>query len=382
MARATILVLDSLGVGCLPDAADWGDEGADTLGHILSTVGSLDLPNLRALGLGNVKPELGPVKQPTAAWGKSMTASRGKDTISGHWEIAGVPVEERFLEVPFFDRDILDPFEAVVGKMVLGNKRASGTVIIEELGPEHMATGRPIVYTSADSVFQVAAHEDIVPIETLYAWCDAAFDIVSPRGIARVIARPFVGQPGAFVRTGNRRDTACKPPKQTVVDIVHAAGQDTVSVGKIKSIFGDRGFSHAIKAPHNPEIMDATLQALDAHASGLIFVNFVDFDMLFGHRRNPQGYADALVALDKRLPEVLGRMNDDDLLVFTADHGCDPTWSGSDHTREYTPVLVWRKNGQASALGTRTTMADIGATVAEHLGVAAPPTGTSFLAAV
>lgn len=311
-----------------------------------------------------------------------MTASRGKDTISGHWEIAGVPVEERFLEVPRFDAAIMDPFEAFVGKSALGNKRSSGTVILDELGPEHIATGRPIVYTSADSVFQVAAHEDIVPLDTLYAWCDEAFRIVSPRGIARVIARPFLGQPGAFVRTGNRRDTACLPPKLTVVDILHAAGQDTVSVGKIKSIFGDRGFSHALKAPHNAEIMDATLKALDAHDSGLIFVNFVDFDMLFGHRRNPQGYAKALVDLDKRLPEVMARMGDNDLLVFTADHGCDPTWPGSDHTREYTPVLAWRKGGRAEPLGTRTTMADIGATVADHLGVAAPPTGESFLEAV
>jgi phosphopentomutase len=380
--RATILVLDSLGVGCLPDAADWGDKGADTLGHILDTVGSLHLPNLRALGLGNIKPQLGPVDTPSAAWGRAMTASRGKDTISGHWEIAGVPVEERFLEVPHFDAAIMDAFEAFVGKKALGNKAASGTVIIDELGPEHMATGRPIVYTSADSVFQIAAHEDVVPLHTLYAWCDEAFRIVSPRGIARVIARPFIGQPGSFVRTGNRRDTACLPPKQTVVDILHAAGHDTVSVGKIKSIFGDRGFSHALKAPHNPEIMDATLKALDAHDSGLIFVNFVDFDMLFGHRRDPRGYADALVELDRRLPEVMQRMGDDDLLVFTADHGCDPTWEGSDHTREYTPVLAWRKGGLARPLGTRTTMADIGATVADHLGVAAPPTGESFLEAV
>jgi len=389
MARATILVLDSLGVGCLPDAAEWGDAGADTLGHILDTVGPLHLPNLRAMGLGNIlllggpaRSELEPVAQPTATWGRAMTASQGKDTISGHWEIAGVPVEERFLEVPCFGRDILDPFEAFVGREALGNKRASGTVIIEELGAEHMATGRPIVYTSGDSVFQVAAHEEIVPVDTLYSWCEEAFRIVAPRGIARVIARPFVGQPGAFVRTGNRRDIACEPPQRTVVDMLHETGADTVSVGKIKSIFGDRGFSHAIKAPHNPEIMDATLAALDEHANGLIFVNFVDFDMLFGHRRNPQGYAAALIELDRRLPEVLERLGPDDLLMLTADHGCDPTWRGSDHTREYTPILAWRRNGQGLPLGTRPTMADIGATVAEHLGIAPPPTGTSFLASV
>ncbi len=382
MARATILVLDSLGVGAMPDAAEWGDAGSDTLGHILASQGPLHLPNLRRLGLGNVKPELGPVQTPVAAWGRAMTASRGKDTISGHWEIAGVPVTERFLEVPFFDPEIVGLFEEVVGKRILGNKRASGTVILDELGPEHMETGRPIVYTSADSVFQVAAHEDVVDVPTLYRWCEAAFDIVAPRGIARVIARPFEGQPGAFVRTGNRRDIACKPPLDTLCDIVHAAGQDTVSVGKIASIFGDRGFSHRFKAPHNPEILEATLQALDHHSQGLIFVNFVDFDMLFGHRRDPSGYAQALVDLDARLPEVLERMGPEDLLILTADHGCDPTWPGSDHTREYTPVLAFRTHGRASALGTRDTMADIGATIAQHLGVTAPPTGTSFLDAV
>ena len=380
--RCTLIVLDSVGVGAMPDAEAWGDAGCDTLGHVADAVGGLSLPNLQRLGLANIRPVKGltPPKKPAAGFGKAAIASDGKDTISGHWEMAGVPVEERFMEYPDgFPGEIIDPFVAEIGRGILGNYAASGTVVIEELGAEHIATGKPIIYTSSDSVFQIAAHEDIVDVDTLYDWCEDAYRIVSAFGVARVIARPFVGEPGAFVRTGNRRDFARRPPKRTVVDILKAADWATTSVGKVKSIFGDRGFTDAVKAPHNEEITRATLDLLDTQHKGLIFANLVDFDMLYGHRRNPEGYADALVSFDKKIPHILDRMGRRDLLIFTADHGCDPTHPGSDHTREYVPILAWHRDGHGNDIGTRSTMADIGATIANWFEVDAPPTGESFL---
>ncbi len=380
--RATLLILDSVGAGALPDAADWGDAGADTLGHVARHSGGLALPNLRAMGLGNLHPVEGvaPVERPSAAHGRAITASNGKDTISGHWEICGVPVKERFHEFPDgFPDELVDAFTAITGAAPLGNLAASGTVIIEELGREHLATGRPILYTSSDSVFQVAAHEEVVSVQTLHRWCREAFEVTSKYRIARVIARPFVGEPGAFVRTTNRHDFAFEPPADTLVDQALAAGLPTTSIGKVKSIFGGRGFSRAVKAGHNPEITQAVLDVLDEQSEGLLFANLVDFDMLYGHRRDPAGYAAALEAFDRRLPEVLERLGPEDLLILTADHGCDPTHRGSDHTREYVPVLAWRQGGRGTDLGTLPTLADIGASLAEWLGVGPTATGTSFL---
>ncbi len=380
--RCTVVVLDSVGVGAMPDAESWGDAGSNTLGHVAEAAGGLDLPNLERLGLGNILPLLGvpPAKRPMAAFGKCAIASDGKDTIAGHWEIAGVRVEERFQEYPQgFPPEIIEPFKQAVGRDILGNIPASGTVIIEDLGPEHVATGKPIVYTSADSVFQIAAHEDVVDIETLYDWCEDAYRIVSPFGVARVIARPFSGEAGAYVRTGNRRDFARRPPLPTVIDQIKAAGFPTTSIGKVKSIFGDRGFTDSVKAPHNEEISRALLDQLDKQRRGLIFANLVDFDMLYGHRRNPLGYAQALVEFDKRVAQIMERMGRRDLLLFTADHGCDPTHPGSDHTREYVPILAWQRDAHGNDLGTRATMADIGATIAEWFELSPPPTGTSFL---
>ena len=380
--RCTLIVLDSVGVGAMPDAEAWGDAGSDTLGHVAEAVGGLSLPNLERLGLGNIRPVKGltPQRRPSAGFGKAAIASDGKDTISGHWEMAGVPVDERFMEYPQgFPPEIIEPFKAEVGRDILGNCKASGTVIIEELGAEHVATGKPIIYTSADSVFQIAAHEDVVDVDTLYDWCEDAYRIVSPFGVARVIARPFVGEPGAYVRTGNRRDFARRPPKSTVVDTLKGAGWQTTSVGKVKSIFGDRGFTGAVKAPHNAEITRATLDLLDSQHRGLIFSNLVDFDMMYGHRRNPEGYAQALVDFDAKVPYILDRMGRRDLLIFTADHGCDPTHAGTDHTREYVPILAWHRDGHGNDIGTRKTMADIGATIAEWFEVDCPPTGESFL---
>lgn len=380
--RATLLVLDSVGAGEQPDAADWGDAGADTLGHVAEHAGTLQVPNLAAMGLGNIRPlhNVPAAAAPTAAHGRATQASNGKDTISGHWELCGVPVHERFREYPDgFPPEIIDAFTAIVGKPPLGNYAESGTVILERLGPEHLATGRPIVYTSSDSVFQVAAHEDLVPVETLHRWCREAFEVVSRYRVARVIARPFVGEPGAFVRTTNRYDFAFEAPQDTLVDKVAAVGLPTTSIGKVKSIFGGRGFSAAVKAGHNPEITQALIDQLETQPDGLIFANLVDFDMMFGHRRNPSGYAQALEDFDARLPEILARLGPDDLLIMTADHGCDPTHPGTDHTREYVPVLAFRQGGRAQDLGVLDTMADVGATLADWLGAASLGAGTSFL---
>lgn len=379
--RATLLVLDSFGVGAMPDAADWGDAGADTLGHIAEAAGGLQLPNLERLGLGNIRPAPGlpAADRPLASWGRMAIASDGKDTIAGHWEMAGFPVAKRFGVFPDgFPREVLAPIEAAAGKPVLGNKAASGTEILTELGDEHVRTGRPIVYTSADSVLQIAAHEAVIPLEELYRLCRVAFDVVQPHNVVRVIARPFVGEPGAWRRTGNRKDFAQEPGGATLMDRMTAAGHRCVSIGKIASIYGHRGFDREIKAGENPEILQRSLDALDEEPSGLVFANLVDLDAKYGHRRDPRGYKAALQAIDERIPDFVDRMGDDDLLCFTADHGCDPTFPGSDHTREYVPVLVYRKGGPGSALGTRTSLADLGATLCDWFGVPPVPTGTSF----
>lgn len=369
--RVILVVLDSLGVGEMPDAAAWGDAGSDTLGHIAERV-PLSIPNLAALGLANIRPVAGvpAVEAPSAAYGRMQIAGNGKDTIAGHWEIAGVRVEQRFTEFPHgFPADLMAAYAARTGRGWLGNVAASGTEILDRLGAEHIASGSTIVYTSADSVFQVAAHEDVVPVDELYRICAMAFELVRPLGVARVIARPFVGVPGAFVRTGNRRDFALEPPRATLMDRLVASGVPTVSIGKIKSIYGDRGFTRAVKASANPAITQAILDVMDDTPAGLVFANLVDFDMLYGHRRDPVGYGRALMEFDRRLPELLGRCGPDDLVLLTADHGNDPTYRGSDHTREYVPLLAWHPGMAGRDIGTRATLADCGATAAAWLGV-------------
>lgn len=381
--RVILIVLDSLGVGAMPDAPAWGDAGADTLGHIAERV-TLDIPHLRALGLANVRPLQGvpPVEAPKGGYGRMAIAGAGKDTIAGHWEIAGVRVHERFVDFPDgFPAPLMDAFAEAIGRGWLGNVAASGTEIIERLGRQHVETGWPIVYTSADSVFQIAAHEDVIPVSALYEMCQVAFALVKPLGVARVIARPFVGKPGMYVRTGNRRDFALTPPRPTLMDRLVDAGVDTLSIGKIKNIYGDRGFTHAVKASGNAAITQAVLDAMDTTSNGLIFANLVDFDMLYGHRRDVAGYARALMAFDTRLPEIIERMKAGDLLLLTADHGNDPSFPGSDHTREYVPVLAWHAAARGADLGTRTTLADIGASAADWLGIHIEE-GTSFLGAL
>lgn len=361
--RVTLVVLDSLGMGEMPDAPAWGDAGSDTLGHVAEHT-ALTIPNLRAMGLANIRavPGVAPVAVPTARYGKMAIAGNGKDTIAGHWEIAGVRVDHRFTEFPDgFPTELLDEWSRRIGPGAgpgwLGNYARSGTVILDELAAEHVRTKKPIVYTSSDSVFQVAAHEAVIPPAELNRICELAFELVAPLGVARVIARPFVGDPtSGWTRTGNRRDFAQLPPRATFVDEVLAAGLPTSSIGKVKDIFGGRGFSIAVKASGNAAITEAVLHQVDVQDSGLIFANLVDFDMLYGHRRDPGGYARALMAFDQRLPELLARLGPDDLLLLTADHGNDPTFRGSDHTREYVPLLAFTPGVPGADLGTMPTL--------------------------
>ncbi len=371
--RMVLMVLDSAGIGELPDAANWGDAGADTIGHVVASE-KPKLPNLQKLGLGNIRPLQGlpPVPKPSGAYGKAAIFSNGKDTTVGHWEMVGLITPVPFPTYPrgFPDR-ILNPFKSAIGRDVLGNKPASGTEIIKELGEEHIRTGKPIVYTSADSVFQVAAHEQVIKIEELYRVCRIARDLlVEPDRVARVIARPFLGVPGNFWRTGNRKDFAVKPPAPTLLDRLLDKGLASIGVGKIPSIFDYRGFSDGLEARGNAEAVDQTIRALGTAPDGLIFTNLVDFDMLWGHRRDAGGYARGLEAFDGRIPDIGNAMQENDCLIISADHGCDPTAAGSDHTREYVPVLVYSGKLEGGAiLGTRHSMADIGQTIAENFGL-------------
>jgi phosphopentomutase len=380
--RAVLLVLDSVGIGELPDAADFGDVGADTLGHIIDSVEGFDVPNMRSLGLGNIAgvDRFDPVDEPCANYGRMTEVSPGKDTTSGHFEFAGVLMDEPFRTFPQgFPDDIIEEFCERAGvDGVLGNRPESGTVIIEELGREHEETGKPIVYTSADPVFQIAAREDLVGLDTLYEWCEIAYDIVVPRGISRVIARPFVGEWPDYTRTANRKDFSFPPPKKTVMEALRDHGVEVTGVGKIGNIYSSRGLSDEIKTKHNDHGVEVTLECI-AERDGLIFTNLVDFDSKFGHRRNPKGYAEALERFDAQLPEIIDALDDDDLLIITADHGNDPTYEGTDHTREYVPVIALVKGGSWGAdLGTRSSFADIGATLADYFGVEWE-VGTSFL---
>lgn len=380
--RVLLLVLDSCGCGGDPEADAYGDEGADTLGHVAEATGGLDLPTLRALGLGNISPIRGVPPAPSAqgAWGRMQEQSVGKDTTTGHWEIAGLITREPFrVYADGFPQDLIEAFSKETNRPVLGNKAASGTVIIEELGPEHLETGAWIVYTSADSVFQIAAHEEVVPLAELYAACKVARRLCDPLRVARIIARPFIGEPGAFKRTYNRHDFGMPPPGPTLLDRVHDAKLPVVGVGKIGDIFSGRGLTESIHTEGNADGMEKTIERFSRMESGLLFANLIDFDMLFGHRRNPQGFAQALREFDEALPRLLSTISATDLLLITADHGNDPTYTGTDHTREQVPILAYGPpRGAGHALGLRETFADVAATVAEALDVPGLPTGKSF----
>lgn len=382
--KVIIVVLDGVGVGALPDAASYGDEGSDTLGHLAEAAGGLDLPNLQRLGLGNIIPIKGvaPVAAPPAAWGKMAERSPGKDTTTGHWELAGVVLDRPFPVYPQgFPPEIIQAFEKQIGRQVLGNKPASGTAIIKELGAEHVRSARPIVYTSADSVFQIAAHEEVIPVNELYRMCRIARDILTgEHAVARVIARPFSGEPGSFRRTERRHDFSLPPPRPTILEALTDKGYTVVGVGKIQDIFAGRGISRNIPAGNNTENMRRTITALRDMAPGLLFTNLVDFDTLYGHRNDPAGFAGALKEFDDALPEMLAAIPEDGALFITADHGCDPTTRSTDHSREYVPLLVWapRLAGGVS-LGVRSTFADVGATIAALIGFEWP-VGESFAA--
>ena len=380
--RVIWIVLDSVGIGEMPDAAAYGDEGSDTLGNI-ARQRALHLPNFSRLGLANIKPLTGlpAAAAPLGAFGKCTLASPGKDTTTGHWEMVGIHLEKPFPVFPNgFPRELLQEFEDRIGRATIGNIAASGTEIIKELGEEHMRTGSPIVYTSADSVFQIAAHEDVIPLWEQYKICETARALLrGPYEVGRVIARPFAGEPGAFARTSNRHDYAVPPPPGMLLDQLFERKVPVHSVGKIFDVFLGRGVSVYDKTKTNAEGMRVTLEAMEHTKEGLIFVNLVDFDMLFGHRNDVEGYARALEEADAWVPSLLGEMGPGDLAIFCADHGCDPTTPSTDHSREYTPLVCYSPGARGGVdLGTRATLSDIGQTVAENFG-AVITKGTSFL---
>ncbi len=373
MSRCILIVLDSLGVGGAADSRLYGDEGSNTLQNIARAVGGINLPHLEQLGMGNIVEVSGvpPVKEPRGCFGRMNERSPGKDTTTGHWEMTGIILPQPFPLYPDgFPPLIMEAFETAIGRKTLGNKAASGTVIIEELGREHMATGFPIVYTSADSVFQIAAHEEIIPLEELYEMCRQARRImVGEHGVGRIIARPFIGEPGSLVRTPNRHDYSLEPPVN-LLDLIIEDKQKVVGIGKIKDIFAGRGISESHPTRNNDDGIDRIIDILKQEFSGLVFANLIDFDQLYGHRNDARGYAAALARFDKRLPQIIEQLKEKDLLIITADHGCDPTVAGTDHTRENVPLLVYGPDFRSGVdLGLRQTFADAGATIAQHLGI-------------
>lgn len=385
--RITIIVLDGAGIGEMPDAAEWGDAGSDTFGHILESR-QVRLPNLRRYGLGNVRSLQGvpPLEQTEGSYGRCALRSNGKDTTTGHWEMAGIILQQAFPTYPKgFPPSVIDHFIKETGVPgILGNIPASGTEIIKQLGEEHVRTGKPIVYTSGDSVFQIAAHEQVIPLPKLYEICETARHMLSgEHEVGRVIARPFLGDSGGFYRTENRHDYAVPPPRENLLVTLAEQALDVVCIGKIASIYDSNGVTQDLTAKNNEQSIDQTINALTQNTHGLIFSNLVDFDMLYGHRRDTEGFARALEHFDSRLPEIEAAMRDDDLMIITADHGNDPTFPGSDHTREYAPLLVFGKTGGKAArpginLGDRASLADIGQTVADNFGLKLKA-GESFL---
>ena len=386
MKRVILVVLDGAGIGALPDAKDYGDAGANTLGHVVEQARP-DIPNLISMGLGNIAGwEDYTDEEPIGCYGRMAEKSPGKDTTTGHWELAGLQLQRPFPTYPNgFPKEVIDAFERETGMKVIGNKPASGTQIIEELGPEHLRTGDLIVYTSADSVFQIAAHESVVPPLTLWDICRQARRVlVGEHAVGRVIARPFTGEPGSFVRTDNRKDFSVDPLGETMLDVFKAAGMDVLGVGKIEDIFNHRGLTRSDHAAGNPACMDSMIEFMKKdYWRGLLFVNLVDTDMKYGHRNDVPGFAAALEEFDKRLPEIIRLMGEDDLLIITADHGCDPAYPTTDHTREYVPLLVWGLGiEEGRKLGTRETFADVAKTALEALGVRNKLPGKSFYASL
>lgn len=383
--RIFIIVMDSVGIGEAPDAEKFGDKGADTFGHIAERMNGLNMPNMGKLGLSNIREIKGIEKAetPLAFYTKMMEASNGKDTMTGHWEIMGLNIQTPFSVFPDgFPKELVAELEKRTGRKLIGNKPASGTEILDELGEEHMKTGALIVYTSADSVLQIAAHEEIVPIEELYKICKIARELTLDEKymVGRVIARPFLGKQGNFKRTANRHDYALKPFDRTVMSELKDAGFESIAIGKISDIFDGEGVTKSLRTVSNMDGMDKLLETLNMDFTGISFLNLVDFDALYGHRRDPEGYGKALEEYDARLPEVFEKMKEDDLLMITADHGNDPIAPGTDHTREYVPLLVYsKKMKEGKELPIRKTFADLGATVAENFNVKMPKYGKSFL---
>jgi phosphopentomutase len=381
--RVVLIVLDSVGCGDAPDADAFGDHGSNTLANTSRAVGGLNLPNLGALGLGNLTNILGvpPVEKALGAFGRLTEVSAGKDTTTGHWELAGIILEDPFPTYSMgFPDELIAEFEARIGRRTLGNYPASGTEIIKQLGEQHLKTGQPIVYTSADSVFQIAAHEEIIPVSELYKQCLIARELLrGEHAVGRVIARPFTGQPGSFVRTERRRDFSLEPPAGTILDIIKDAGMEVMGVGKIEDIFAQRGLTQSNHTGNNMAGVDAILSFLEDDQGGLIFANLVDFDALYGHRNNPRGYADALEAFDQRLPEIMANLKNTDMLIITADHGNDPTTPSTDHSRERVPILIFGKAVKPNLdLGTRESFTDVAATIADLLRVEWCGEGESF----
>lgn len=388
MKRAAIIVLDSVGIGELPDAAKYGDEGSNTLVNIKKNYPSLDLKNMCSLGLGNIDADgaklLGKTENPKGCYGKMSEASNGKDTTTGHWEIAGIITENPFptFTETGFPKEIMDQFEAAIGRKTLGNISASGTAIINELGDEHVKTGYPIIYTSADSVFQIACHEEVIPVEELYKICETARKLLTgDYAVARVIARPFIGNGnGNYTRTERRKDFSLAPTSTTILDLVKEKGLTVAAIGKIEDIFEHRGITVKDHTTNNNDGIEKTIEYLKKDFDGLLFTNLVDTDMIYGHRNDIKGYAEALMYFDNKLPEIIDSMKEEDILIITADHGCDPTTPSTDHSREYVPLLVFGKNlKQGVNLGTRKTFADVGATIAEYLDINERFGATSFL---
>ena len=383
MKRAILIVLDSVGVGALPDAASYNDEGANTVGHIAQKT-DLKLPNMCALGFGHIpNTYLAPASDIVGAYGRAAEKSSGKDTTTGHWEISGITLEKPFPTYPNgFPKEVIDAFEKAANVKTIGNYAASGTAILDELGEEHLRTGCPIVYTSADSVFQIAAHEDLFPLPKLYEMCEIARNLLQgEHAVGRVIARPFVGtEKGKFTRTGGRRDYSLEPIRTSMLDVMSQNGLDVLGVGKIEDIFAHRGLTGSNHAAGNPACVEAMLDYMKTDFNGLLFVNLVDFDMVYGHRRDVEGYRKALETFDAQLPDIMSKMTNDDLLIITADHGCDPAHQGTDHTREYIPILCWHKGMKnAHDIGTRETYADIAATLCDYFGIEERFGAKSFL---
>ena len=391
--KAVLIILDSVGIGSAPDAAEYGDAGAATLPHLAAAAGGLKVPTLQKMGLGNIPALLNPrpggeilgvppEKSPSASWGAMREMSDGKDTITGHWEIAGLEVDPGFHNFPFensFPPDLIAAFEKQTGRKLIGNKAASGTAIIDELGPEHMRTGALICYTSADSVFQIAAHEEVVPVPELYRYCEIARRLCDPLRVGRVIARPFVGQPGSFKRTEHRKDFAYQPAEKTILELLHAKGIPVYAVGKIEDIYCHRGITESSHTGNNADSQALVAKWTQEKKSGLIVANFIDYDMLYGHRRDAKGYAHSLEQTDQWLAGYLPLLQEGDLLILTADHGNDPTFKGTDHTREYVPLLVYHPGEPAECLGIRRGFYDIAQSLARFFSIPAISRGASFV---